>query len=223
MGSPERRELPLLGEVLVVCAHPDDESFGLGAVIAALVTRGSRVRVLCLTHGEASTLGNDGRPLGQVRAEELTAAADVLGVEDVELFSYPDGHIPDVPLDELGDLLDTGLGAAEALLVFDEGGVSGHPDHRRATEVALLVARRHHLPVLAWVVPERVAAQLDAELGTSFLGRPDTDVDYVVEVDRARQHAAIACHASQSAENPVLWRRLELTGDHEHLRWLARG
>ncbi len=129
LGSPERRELPLLGEVLVVCTHPDDESFGLGAVIA-LVTRGSRVRVLCLTHGEASTLGNNSRSLGQVRAEEITAAADVLGVEDVKLFSYPEGHLPDVPLDELGDLLDTGVGAAEALLVFDEGGVSGHPDHR---------------------------------------------------------------------------------------------
>ena len=62
--------------------------------------------------------------------EAPTAAADVLGVEDVELFSYPEGHLPDVPLDELGDLLDTGVGAAEALLVFDEGGVSGHPDHR---------------------------------------------------------------------------------------------
>jgi LmbE family N-acetylglucosaminyl deacetylase len=223
VDSPERSEVPPLGEVLVVCAHPDDESFGLGAVIAALADRGSRVRVLCLTHGEASTLGEGDRPLGEVRAKELASAAAALGIEDVALLSYSDGHLHDVPLDELADLIDAGLGAAEALLVFDEGGITGHSDHCRATEAALLVAGRHHLAVLAWVVPEAVAAQLDAELGTSFVGRTDTDVDLVIEVDRDRQRAAIACHASQSGENPVLWRRLELTGNREHLRWLARG
>jgi LmbE family N-acetylglucosaminyl deacetylase len=117
-------------------------------------------------------------------------------------------------------------GRADALLVFDEvciPVIPVIPDNRSATEAPLLVAGRHHLSCLAWVVPERVAAQLDGELGTSFVGRRDTDVDIVVEVDRDRQRAAIACHASQAGENPVLWRRLELTGDREHLRWLAQG
>jgi LmbE family N-acetylglucosaminyl deacetylase len=43
----------------VVVAHPGDESFGFGAVIDRLATDGVGVRVLCLTHGEASTLGAD--------------------------------------------------------------------------------------------------------------------------------------------------------------------
>ena len=220
LDSPERRELPLLGDVLVVCAHPDDESFGLGGVIAALAGRGSRVRVLCFTHGEASTLGEEDRPLGEVRAAELAAAATVLGVEDVTLLSYPDGHLADVPLEELGGAIEAPLGATEALLVFDEGGITNHPDHCRATEAALLVGKRNHLPVLAWVVPEAVAAQLDTELGTSFVGRRPDEIDLTVTVDRAGQRTAIACHASQSSDNPVLWRRLELLGNTEHLRWL---
>ncbi len=45
--------------MLAVIAHPDDESFGLGAVIDALITAGAIVDVLCLTRGEASTLGAD--------------------------------------------------------------------------------------------------------------------------------------------------------------------
>ena len=44
-------------EALAVVAHPDDESFGLGAVLSTLSRAGVTVRVLCLTHGEASTLG----------------------------------------------------------------------------------------------------------------------------------------------------------------------
>ena len=53
------------------------------------------------------------------------------------------------------------------------------------------------------------------------IGRLADDLDVVIEVDRPRQHAAIACHATQSHDNPVLWRRLELLGEREHLRWLV--
>jgi LmbE family N-acetylglucosaminyl deacetylase len=50
--------------------------------------------------------------------------------------------------------------------------------------------------------------------------RPASDVDIVLSVDRHRHLAAIHCHASQSVDNPVLWRRLELQGDAEWLVWL---
>jgi hypothetical protein len=43
--------------VLAVYAHPDDETFGLGAALGAFVDAGTAVGGLCLTHGEASTLG----------------------------------------------------------------------------------------------------------------------------------------------------------------------
>ncbi|MHB1713038.1 MAG: PIG-L deacetylase family protein [Acidimicrobiales bacterium] len=214
--------LPSIRAALAVCAHPDDESFGLGAVLAALVASGTVVRTLCFTHGEASTLGETGRPLGEVRAEELTAAATVLGVDDVNLNSYPDGHLDEVPVGVLADLVDRMLGDAGLLVVFDEGGITGHPDHRHATQVALTVARQRRVAVLAWTLPEHVADQLNAEHGTSFVGRPETEVDIVIAVDRDRQRRAIACHASQSNDNPVLWRRLELLGSREHLCWLYR-
>ncbi len=212
--------LPQVGEVLVVCAHPDDESFGLGAVLGALSDQGTTARVLCFTHGEASTLGETGRSLGEVRADELAGAAAVLGVEEVTLLGYADGHLGEVPLDELAQKVEEASGSAEILLVFDEGGITGHPDHCAATAAALLAARRRRLPVLAWAVPEQVASTLNAEHGTSFLGRRDDEVDLVVAADRHRQRQAITCHASQSVDNPVLWRRLELSGATESLRWL---
>ena len=212
--------LPQVSRVLAVCAHPDDESFGLGAVLGALSDRGATTRVLCFTHGEASTLGETSRPLDEVRAEELSAAAVFLGVDEVTLLDYPDGHLEEVPLEELAQKVNEAVGPAEILLVFDEGGITGHPDHCAATAAALLAARRDELPVLAWAVPEHVASVLNAEFGTSFLGRGDSEVDLVVTVDRGRQRQAIACHVSQSTDNPVLWRRLELLGSTESLRWL---
>lgn len=74
--------------------------------------------------------------------------------------------------------------------------------------------------MLAWALPGDVAAQLNAEFGTVFVGRPERGLSIAIDVDRASQLAAIAAHnASQTAGNPVLWRRLQLLGATEHLRW----
>ena len=68
----------------------------------------------------------------------------------------------------------------------------------------------------------RVARRLKAEFGTVFEGREDAELGVDIAVDRSRQRAAIACHATQSGDNPVLLRRLDLLGAREHLRWLIR-
>jgi N-acetylglucosamine malate deacetylase 2 len=209
-------------QVLAVCAHPDDESFGLGAVLARLAADGASLSLLCFTHGEASTLGLSAEALGPIRRRELTEAAAVLGMERVELLDHPDGALDRVPIErlagEVADMVET-VGA-DVVLVFDEGGVTGHPDHCRATEAALQGAPR--LPVLAWSVPRPVAETLNAEHATSFVGRGDTEIDVTLTVDRDAQWRAIACHSSQSRDNPVLRRRLELLADREVLRWLRR-
>jgi uncharacterized OsmC-like protein len=76
--------------------------------------------------------------------------------------------------------------------------------------------------VLGWTVPEDVAKQLNEEVGTSFAGHSADAVDLVLPVDRTRQRVASLAHASQAVPTSVLWRRLELLGDVEHLRWLRR-
>ncbi|HLF41539.1 MAG TPA: PIG-L family deacetylase, partial [Acidimicrobiia bacterium] len=125
-----------------MCAHPDDESFGLGAVLAALTDADVRVDTVCFTHGEASTLHATPGELGTVRVAELTEAATHLGVTRTEVLAYPDGRLGDQPLDELAGHVRRLAEATDAdtLLVFDLGGITGHPDHQRATEAALAAA-----------------------------------------------------------------------------------
>ncbi|MFJ9539745.1 PIG-L deacetylase family protein [Streptomyces sp. NPDC101225] len=208
--------------VLAVVAHPDDESFGLGGLLALLSDSGVPAAVLCLTHGEASTL--HGRPgdLHAVRADELARAARELGVTRVELAGHPDGGLTGIPphrlAAEVTRLLDEQR--PSHLLVFDEGGVTGHRDHQQATRAALSAARRADVAVLGWTLPQDVADRLNEEFGTSFSGRDPAACRVVEPVPRGRQHRAIACHASQASGNPVLWRRLELLGDREYLRIL---
>lgn len=208
--------------VLAVVAHPDDESFGLGAVLDHLIGVGAEAAVLCFTRGEASTLHAAAGNLAEVRAAELSAASAVLGVGRTELLDYPDGRLDQAPVDDLADHVRRFAATVRPshLLAFDVGGITGHPDHVQATRAALRAAGDLGLPVLGWTIPRDVAATLNAEFGTGFTGRDGRQAGLPLMVDRTRQRRAIRCHRSQSTENPVLYRRLDLLGPTEHLRLL---
>ena len=224
LRSALRTRLPAWTGCLAVVAHPDDESFGLGALLAAFSENGAATTLLCFTHGEASTFHGAPGDLHAVRADELSAAGAILRLQEAILLSYSDGHLGKACRTRLaGDAIDAARNVrADGLLVFDAGGVTGHPDHVAATAAALTAAAILDVPVLGWTLPQDVAETLNAERGTAFTGTPDDEIDFVVPVDRARQHAAIAAHASQAIPTSVLWRRLELLGDVEHLRLLYR-
>lgn len=214
-----RSPLPSWKRALVVVAHPDDESFGLGGVIARLVDDGAEVGVLCLTAGDASTLGA-APDLAHTRALELEAAAELLGCRSTALLTHPDGGLRGREAELAADIERAiEAEAPDGLLVFAvEGGVTGHPDHEAASRAAIAVAAGRGLPVLEWGLPEGVAAVLRDEFGGGFTGHGDGGLPIVVDVDRNRQIAAAHLHVSQAVPGSVLWRRLELLGESEHLR-----
>ena len=216
--------LPGWGRVLAVVAHPDDESFGLGAVLSTYAAAGTAVDVLCLTRGEASTLRGVEGDLTRIREHELRSAADDLGIRSVDLRALPDGGLSDLDEDTLDGEIESAVVATrpDGIITFDTTGISGHPDHVAATDAAIRVAGRHQLPVLAWTLPDDICGTLAAEGFAGFLGRPPAEIDLELTVDRTAQRHAIRRHASQAVPASVLWRRLELQGDTDHLRWLRR-
>lgn len=213
-------ELPSWRQVLAVVAHPDDESFGLGAVVGRFIDAGAQVDVLCLTHGEASTLHGVPGDLATIRENELREAGSLLGVTHTTLLSYLDMGLASVGAEVLSKDIEALSVEADGLLVFDVTGITGHPDHQTATAAAVLAAGRLDIPVLAWTLPETVASALREETGAPFDGRRADQITHVVRVDRARQRTASLAHESQALPTSVLWRRLELLGDVEHLRLL---
>jgi LmbE family N-acetylglucosaminyl deacetylase len=207
--------------VLAVVAHPDDESFGLGALLSAASAAGARAGVLCLTHGEASTLHGVDGDLRDIREAELRAAAKRLGLCWVRLLDHPDGA---VAADAAKVTADVAAAVdsfhPDVLLVFDPNGITGHPDHQAATRAAVAVGRRHDIDVVAWSLPASVTDVMADEGMPMFVGIPDAAVQVTVAVDRATQLEAVREHPSQAVPGSPLWRRLELLGDREHLRYL---
>ncbi len=222
MNAARNLPLPAWNSVLAVVAHPDDESFGLGGVLGAFVSNGARAAVLCFTHGEASTVHEVPGDLHQLRARELEQAARVLGLTNTRILRYPDGELSDACQSRLaGEIVDLARDVhADGILAFASSGVTGHPDHAAATAAALAAADLLDLPVLGWTVPSAVAATLNAEHETSFVGGEPKDIDYRITVDRSRQREAMAAHASQAVASSIAWKRLQLLGDDEYLQRL---
>jgi LmbE family N-acetylglucosaminyl deacetylase len=128
-ASRERR-------LMAVLAHPDDESLGIGGMLATYAARGAETYLLTATRGERGRyFTNDHRPsdaeVGRVREAELRAAARVLGVREVALLDYVDGELDRAdPPEAIGRIVSQIRRVRPQVVVtFDPFGAYGHADH----------------------------------------------------------------------------------------------
>ncbi len=124
-----------LGSILSIWAHPDDETFLAGGVMAAAVRRGQRVTCVSATAGERGTDDPTTWPperLSQVRQWEAAAAMTVLGVADHRFLGLPDGGLADLdPTGPVERLAATIVEVApDTILTFGPDGMTFHSDHQ---------------------------------------------------------------------------------------------
>jgi LmbE family N-acetylglucosaminyl deacetylase len=128
-------ELPDLGTILSVWAHPDDESYCCAGLMADAVRRGHRVVCVTATRGEQGSTDPErwpnGPELAEVRTKELAACLAEIGVTEHIWLDYPDGGCAGVPADEaiariraIADEL-----RPDTVLTFGPDGGTYHPDH----------------------------------------------------------------------------------------------
>jgi N-acetyl-1-D-myo-inositol-2-amino-2-deoxy-alpha-D-glucopyranoside deacetylase len=148
--------------LLLVHAHPDDESIGTGATIARYAAEGAQVTLVTCTLGELGEvippdlayLAADGVRLGAHRITELAAACAALGITDQRFLGGPgrwrDSGMMGLPGNDSPDCFwraDVATAAAalavivrearpQVLVSYDENGFYGHPDHIQAHRVS---------------------------------------------------------------------------------------
>ncbi|MCC5953807.1 MAG: PIG-L family deacetylase [Acidimicrobiia bacterium] len=154
MATTERRTALAptdLGTILAVWAHPDDETFLAGGIMADAVANGQRVVCVAATAGERGTDDPVEWPperLGRVRRWEARAAMAVLGVADHRWLGLPDGHLadldPDGPIESIAWLIDD-VGP-DTILTFGPDGMTFHPDHRTISTWVTEAWRRRGAP-----------------------------------------------------------------------------
>lgn len=215
---------PMWKSVLAVIAHPDNGSTGLGAILDAFFTAGSRVRVLCLTHGQTWTLHAAPGDIATLRGVELASADDVLGATRAKMHVHPDGSLSGVCQTKLANEVAAVAKTShpDGLLLFDTAGVTNHLEHKAATAAGLVAADLLNLPALGWTLPEVVAAQLNRDYGARDVGQRAEDIDLRANLDRARQRLASHVHKGRVLPGSAIRGRLELLAETESLRWLRQ-
>jgi LmbE family N-acetylglucosaminyl deacetylase len=124
-----------LGTILGVWAHPDDEAWLSGGLMAHAVRAGRRVVCVTATRGELGTTDADRWPLGglaDVRTREMRRCLEILGITEHLWLDYPDGGCADVPAEEpVGKLVSLIEEIRpDTILSFGPDGMTGHTDHQ---------------------------------------------------------------------------------------------
>jgi LmbE family N-acetylglucosaminyl deacetylase len=201
-GTPEAvwRAWPAMGQLpavdaagwasaVVVAAHPDDEVLGAGGTIAALAARGTRLRLVALTDGEASH-PHEAASIGARRVAETMAALTAIGARQAEVIrlALPDSGLTAYEDEVTVRLRQLTAGFDVCLAPWDS---DAHPDHEvagRAARAARIGEATLWYPVWMWHwarpgdhrVPWHAAVRVPLPRSAA-----------------ARKHRAISCFASQ--------------------------
>jgi N-acetyl-1-D-myo-inositol-2-amino-2-deoxy-alpha-D-glucopyranoside deacetylase len=154
--------------LLLVHAHPDDETINNGVTMAKYAAAGAQVTLVTCTRGEegevlvtelANLASDKDDKLGEHREIELKDAMEQLGINDFRFLGAPnkkwrDSGMIGTPQNERGDVfwqadLDEVSNELvkiileikpQVLITYDEFGGYGHPDHIKAHQVAMRAA-----------------------------------------------------------------------------------
>jgi N-acetyl-1-D-myo-inositol-2-amino-2-deoxy-alpha-D-glucopyranoside deacetylase len=156
--------------ILLVHAHPDDETINNGATMALYAALGAQVTLITCTRGEEGEVltpelthlaSSETDSLGEHREIELANAMKALGVTDFRFLAEGEGKYrdsgmmgtepnnrPDVfwqaDLEEASDYLVKVIDEVKPhiLITYDEIGGYGHPDHIQAHRVAMRASEK---------------------------------------------------------------------------------
>lgn len=123
-------------KLMCVLAHPDDESLGLGGMLARYAAEGVETCLVTATRGERGWFGPENEypgpaALGRQREAELGAAAEILGLNEVNFLDYRDGQLDQAnPAEAIGKIVrHLRRVRPQVIITFDPYGAYGHPDH----------------------------------------------------------------------------------------------
>jgi LmbE family N-acetylglucosaminyl deacetylase len=199
--------------VLAFFAHPDDET-SAGPLLARSAAEGHDVYLASITSGQKGFRPHFNMPpgdqLGAVRENELRCATRALGIHEPYLLGFQDqGISTHAVAEEVAARLRAIIEEtkADVLLTWGPDGITGHPDHRMASNIASVVFGQQghlvHKPRKLYFVvfPQSRFAEDPDPLKRERLFLTVSDEFVTTEIDcreyLAPSLAAIHCHKTQ--------------------------
>ncbi len=197
------------GPLLLVFAHPDDESSSVAGTTAKYTQRGVSVDLICATRGEKGTRLDVLPDVDTATAREagLRVAAGITGIRDIYFLGYVDGDLEKANTDEVANRVMKIMRKIqpEVVITFGPDGISGHPDHKaisKATTVAfeMLTESSGGPRKLYYVtIPEHALNEIGNEDLAGVRTRPDDEVTTMISISGYidTKIRALEAHSSQ--------------------------
>ncbi len=194
----------MANKMLLIFAHPDDESFALGGTIAKYAEQGVQVTLVVATRGEAGRAAGICKPeeLGLFREQELLKAAKVLGIKEVIFLGYRDKEVPIAPPLEIVEKLVRVIRKIrpQVVITFGADGSSGHRDHKAIhyfTKAAIQLAKEPLEP--KWGDPYTLPRLCYVQAGWRLSNDALQEMDYIIPIKQwaEQKKKAITEHQTQ--------------------------
>jgi N-acetylglucosamine malate deacetylase 1 len=195
--------------VLIVAAHPDDETLGCGGTIARLAQAGDLVHVLTVTDGVGARYHTEPKNLAEyqpdafARYEQFVSAATLLGAVSYSNLAHDGSIMPDQGLDQVSLLrltqaIETRIQLLHPDAVYTHSGVDLNADHRRVHEAVLTACRPLPDSSVRTLLGFEVPSATEWCLGDAF--RPNLFSDIAATLDLKLE--AMARYASEQPAYP---------------------
>ena len=226
--------------ILLLIAHPDDEAMFFAPTLRWLTRPElqNQVLILCLSSGDA-----DG--LGHIRKGELKESAMQLGITSeehvvvIEDEKFPDSMTATWDAKQIGQILtryfapnissipSTSVPTAslDAIITFDAGGVSGHPNHisllHGATTFIKNLMQRH----TGWECPVKLYTLTTTNIVRKYCGVLDSAITILTCIWRIKEKGAFPTPLLM-VNGPLDVRRAQkamTTAHQSQMRWFRWG
>lgn len=220
MQISSKVDIKNLGTIIGIWAHPDDETYSSGGIMAAAVLNGQKVICITATKGEAGVQDESRWPsdkLASIREKELQKVLKILGIVHHHWLGYKDGGCADVAEDEAVSKITALLDQyqPDTILTFGADGMTGHTDHQAVSRWAGLANKKSkNVAVIYHAIQteEQYVSMLEAdkELNVFFnIDKPqickDCDCDICFNLDKEMFSRKVeALRAMPSQTEPML-------------------
>lgn len=194
-----------VNKVMIVFAHPDDESYVTGLLNDA-EQNGVQTALLTFTPGDAG----EQQPqvcqqkfLGEIRKAEVYKSGFMLGVDYQKVFSYGDGTLQQQNIDTLtADILyEINKFCPDLIITFwPESGMTMHPDHmaigkatRNAWKLSVDLNETKHIKLAYTIMPPKVLKLL----GNKAMLKLQPEANLCIMADASIKTELWDIHASQ--------------------------
>lgn len=185
--------------VLIIGAHPDDETLGIGGTIAKHSTSGDTVHVLIITDGSSSQYPNY-KSMIKKKKIEAQNAMKILGVKSIQFGKLPDMKLDSISLIQINKIIQKKINEFKPNLIYTHFWGDLNKDHRLVFESTMVATRPTFSNNIRKIYCYETPSSTEWQLPNSFRFNPNVYVDISDFIETKIK--ALKCYKSELRKYP---------------------